>query len=300
MSDHPCHGSVSHRALLTRCLSGTLLLAGAALALAAGPTPQPLPRPPFGTERARALQQEWAKAFGVDAEVTNSLGMRLVLVPGGQFTLGPAGSTYRVTLAKPFYLGATEVTLGQYRHFQKDHRVEGAEDEFNADDRPAAMVSWQDARAFCDWLSARPEEKKAGRVYALPTEAQWEWAARAGTTTSRHFGDSDRGQADHSWYNVTCTPNPKHESKGRGRQPVARLRPNAFGLYDMLGNVWEWCGDRRLDETTGETREPVMRGGSWRSGASHCTSVAHDPGAPAFKADNVGFRVACQVANFRK
>jgi formylglycine-generating enzyme required for sulfatase activity len=149
-------------------------------------------------------------------------------------------------------------------------------------------------------LSERPEEKKAGRVYALPTEAQWEWAARAGTTTARYFGDSDKGQADHSWYNATYTPNPKHESKGRGRQPVAKLKPNAFGLYDMLGNVWEWCADRRLDETTGEAREPVMRGGSWRSGAFHCTVVAYDPGSPSLRADNVGFRVACRIVNFNK
>jgi formylglycine-generating enzyme required for sulfatase activity len=284
--------------MLTRCLVLTVGLAGAGLATA-GDTAPPLPRPPFDAERAKALQEEWAKAFGVAAQVTNDLGMKLVLIPGGQFTMGPNGSTYRVTLARPFYLGATEVTLGQYRRFRAGHRVEGASDEFNADDRPAAMVSWDDARAFCAWLSERPEERKAGRVYALPTEAQWEWAARAGTTTSRYFGDTDKGQADHSWFNSTYTPNPKAEGMGRGRQPVAKLKPNAFGLYDMLGNVWEWCGDRRVDEATGEAREPVMRGGSWRSGAFHCTATAHDPGAPSLKADNIGFRVACQVVKPR-
>jgi formylglycine-generating enzyme required for sulfatase activity len=221
--------------------------------------------------------------------------MKLVLIPGGRFDMGPAGSKRRVTLTKAFYLGATEVTMGQYRRFKPGHKVAGADDEFNEDDRPAAMVSWDDAVAFCKWLSAQPKEKAFGRVYHLPTEAQWEWAARAGTTAARYFGETDKGQAKYSWFNVTYTPNPKHETKGRGRQPVARLAPNAWGLYDMLGNVWEWCADRRGDAKTGEVRDPVMRGGSWRSGASHCTCVAHDPGAPTLKGDNIGFRVVCRV-----
>ena len=205
--------------------------------------------------------------------------------------MGPNGSKYRVTLSKPFYAGVTEVTLGQYRKFRRGHKVEGADDEFNEDDRPAALVSWDDARAFCTWLSAQDEEKKAGRVYALPTEAQWEWAARAGTATSRHFGETDKEQAKFAWFNVTYTPNPKNETKGRGRQAVGKLPPNAWGLHDTLGNVWEWCADRRSDAATGETRDPVMRGGSWRSGAFHCTAVAHDPASPGSRGDNIGFRV---------
>jgi formylglycine-generating enzyme required for sulfatase activity len=275
-----------------------LLLVAAVAAPAAEKTrPQPpaLPQPPFDADRARALQEEWARAFSQPAQLTNSLGMKLSFIPGGQFTLGPNGSTHRVTLSKPYYLGVTEVTLGQYRRFKAGHKVEGAGEEFNAEDRPAAMVSWHDARAFCAWLSEQPQEKEVGRVYSLPTEAQWEWAARAGTTTTRYFGDTDKGQAEHSWFNSTYTPNPKQEDMGRGRQPVAKLKPNAFGLYDMLGNVWEWCDDRREDEATGERRQPIMRGGSWRSGAFHCTAVAHDPADPNLRADNVGFRIACRV-----
>jgi formylglycine-generating enzyme required for sulfatase activity len=268
----------------------TLILA--AILPAAEP---PLPTLPFDAERATSLRQDWAKALGIEPAFTNSIGMRLVLIPGGRFDMGPAGSKYRVALAKVYYLGVTEVTMGQYRCFRAGHAVEGAAVEFNEDDRPAAMVSWDDARAFCAWLSQQPAEKAAGRVYSLPTEAQWEWAARAGTTTARHFGETDKGQAEYSWFNVTYTPNPKTEARGRGRQPVAKLQPNAWGLYDMLGNVWEWCEDRRIDEATGESREPVMRGGSWRSGASHCTAVAHDPGVPGLRADNIGFRVVCRI-----
>jgi formylglycine-generating enzyme required for sulfatase activity len=255
-----------------------------------------LPSVPFTPERAKALRQEWAKHLHADPSFTNNVGIKLVLIPPGRFEMGPNGSKRRVGLAKPFFLGVTEVTLGQYRRLKPGHAVPGAADEFNADDRPAALVSWNEARAFCAWLSEQPTEKATGRVYALPTEAQWEWAARAGTTTSRYFGDTDKGLADYCCFNVTYTPNPKHEVNGRGRQPVGRLRPNAWGLHDMLGNVWEWCEDRRGDEATGERRDPVMRGGSWRSGAFHCTAVAHDPGDPDQRGDNIGFRVACRVA----
>jgi formylglycine-generating enzyme required for sulfatase activity len=251
-----------------------------------------LPRLPFDAAKARMLQEEWARSFDLDAEISASGGMKLVLIPGGRFDMGPSGSTYRVSLAKPYYLSATEITLGQYRKFKPGHTIVGADDEFNAADRPAAMVSWQDARDYCTWLSERPEEKAARRLFALPTEAQWEWGARAGAATSRYFGETAKDQAEHSWFNVTYTPNPKLETKGRGRQPVGKLKPNAFGLHDMLGNVWEWCADRRIDDVTGESRDPVMRGGSWRSGASHCTAVAHDPGAVNLRADNI---VACRI-----
>jgi formylglycine-generating enzyme required for sulfatase activity len=250
---------------------------------------------PFGEEEAKKFQDDYAKVTGLPKEVTNSVGMKLVLIPPGTFEMGPNGSKYRVTLAKPFYCGVTEVTLGQYRKFKTGHQVEGADAEFNEDDRPTAALSWNDARAFCEWLSAQEEEKKAGRAYSLPTEAQWEWAARAGTATARYFGETDKEQAKYSWFNSTYTPNPKTETKGRGRQPVGKLPANAWGLHDTLGNVWEWCADRHSDPATGETRDPVMRGGSWRSGAFHCTAYAHDPAAPGTKADNIGFRAVSTV-----
>ncbi|MFO0823270.1 MAG: formylglycine-generating enzyme family protein [Gemmataceae bacterium] len=256
--------------------------------------PVPTVRYPFDGEVAKKFQDDFAAATGLPKEIAVGE-MKLVLIPAGTFEMGPNGSKHRVTLAKPFYIAVTEVTLGQYRKFKPKHRIEGADDEFNEDDRPAANVSWDDARAFSKWLSDQDDAKKVGREFALPTEAQWEWAARAGTATTRYFGDTDKEQAKYSWFNVTYTPNPKTETKGRGRQPVAKLAPNAWGLNDMLGNVWEWCDDRRVDEATGETRETVMRGGSLRSGAFHCTAVAHDPGSSGMKADNIGFRVVSTV-----
>src|SRR4051794_19816943 len=100
---------------------------------AAGP---PLLSPPFDDKKAAELRRAWAKEFSLDAEFTNSLGMKLVLIPGGRFDMGPNGSKRRVTLTKPYYLGVTEVTLGQYRKYKARHKVADADDEFNADDRP--------------------------------------------------------------------------------------------------------------------------------------------------------------------
>src|SRR5262249_12466884 len=160
----------------------------------------------------------------LETEFSNSIGMKLVLIPGGRFDMGPNGSKHRVILRQAYYLGVTEVTMGQYRRFKAEHKVPDAAADFNKDDVPVAMVSWNDARAFCAWLWEQPAEKNPGRIYSLPTEAQWEWAARAGTTTARYFGESDKGQTEYSWFNSSYTPNPKHESDGRGRQSVAKLK----------------------------------------------------------------------------
>src|SRR5262249_17232942 len=159
-----------------RTLAGGLALA-AALARPAAP---PLPSAPFPAERAASLRAEWAKYLNAAPAFTNGVGMRMVLIPPGPFEMGPSASKPPLSLAKAFARGPTEVTPGQSRRFRPGHAVPGAAAEFNADDRPAAMVSWNDARAFCAWLGDQPAEKAAGRFYALPTEAQWEWAARAG------------------------------------------------------------------------------------------------------------------------
>src|SRR5262245_24395978 len=139
-----------------RALALVFLIAGLA-------APPPLPQSPFPAERASQLRTDWATALQVSPEFTNSIGMKLVLIPPGRFEMGPNGSRRRVTLAKPYYLGVTEVTLGQYRHFKAAHAIAGAEAGFNAPDRPAAMMSWNDARDFCAWLSDRPEEKSMRR-----------------------------------------------------------------------------------------------------------------------------------------
>ena len=118
----------------------------------------------------------------------------------------------------------------------------------------------------------------------------------AGTGSASYFGETDKEQAKFSQSNATYTPNPRTETKGRGRQSVDKLLPNAWGPHCTLGNVWEWCADRQASEGTGEVRDPVTRGTRGGRGAFHCSSAAHGPGASSTKADDIGFRVVCTVS----
>ena len=122
----------------------------------------------------------------------------------------------------PFYLSRCEVTQAEWRAVATGlprvlRPLDPEPSAFHGDDLPVEQVSWEDAMEFCERLS-----RKTRQAYHLPSEAQWEWAARAGTTTTRYFGETDKGQADYSWFNVTYTPNPKKESQGRGRKSESR------------------------------------------------------------------------------
>ena len=137
---------------------------------------------------------------------------------------------HEVTISKPFYIGVTHVTVAQYAQFARDTKRKQNEAKFKqGGDHPAVQVSWDDAEAFCQWLS-----KKSGKTVALPTEAQWEYACRAGTQTRFCFGDKAAPLVDYSWYSV---------NSGGMTHPVAKKKPNAWGLYDMHGNAWHWCAD---------------------------------------------------------
>lgn len=199
-----------------------------------------------------------------------------------------------VTLSRPFYIGATEVTLGQYRRFMPGHRVDGADAEFKEDDRPAAMVSWDDARAFCAWLSDQADEKKEGRTYALPTEAQWEWATRAGSATPVISARRTRIRRSTPGSIRPTLPTRKRRQAAAAGIRWANYPPNAWGLHDTLGNAWKWCADRRTDPATGENRDPVMRGG--HGGPEHSTarrSPMTPPRRPRRR--HTGFRIARTV-----
>ena len=153
-------------------------------------------------------------------------------------------------------------------------------------------MSWDDAVEFCRRLSDLPAEKEAGNVYRLPTEAEWEYACRGGTTTKYSFGDDDSELGDYAWY--------RENSDGK-THPVGSKVPNALGLHDMHGNVWEWCQDWYGDYPSGSVTDPsgatsgssrVLRGGSWDYTAVDCRSAYRGRVSPSYRDYSNGFRVS--------
>ena len=156
---------------------------------------------------------------------------------------------------------------------------------------PVENVSWTDAVEFCRKLSAMPAEKTAGHVYRLPTEAEWEYACRSGTTTAYGFGDDASRLGDYGWFDG---------NSDSSTHPVGEKKPNAWGLYDMHGNVWEWCQDWYGDYPSGSATDPtgatsgsyrVIRGGSWSNDARYCRSAYRSWRTPEARYNNLGFRV---------
>ncbi len=255
---------------------------------------------------------------GPEPLVKNSLGMEFVLIPAGEFMMGtPESETerhddeqqHRVRITKPFYLGKHEVTVGQFRRFvtevgyttepEKDgeggygynateKKSEGRDPKYNwkdtgfaqTEEHPVVNITWNDATAFCQWLS-----RKEGKTYRLPTEAEWEYACRAGTSTKYHFGNDSEMLAQ---YGNVADASAKHtfstgttiaaDDSYTFTAPVGRFKANPFGVHDMHGNLWEWCQDwydkdyyagSSTDDpggpSSGEYR--IVRGGSWNFNA---------------------------------
>jgi uncharacterized protein (TIGR02996 family) len=253
-------------------------------------------------------------------EVINAVGMRLALVPAGSFWMGSSaeepgrhedeGPRHRVRLSRAFYLGVYPVTQEQYGRvlgtnpssFRAGGEGETSVRGLDTSAFPVENVSWHDAVLFCQLLSVLPQEREAGRVYRLPSEAEWEYACRAGTTTLFHFGNSltsDQANIDGN------LPEGK-ASRGvyLARTSAAGSYPgNAFGLCDMHGNVWEWCADW-FDENyyphSPET-DPAgppggtmrsLRGGAWYYPARICRSAYRYRYDPHARHKDFGFRVA--------
>jgi len=245
-------------------------------------------------------------ALAMEKTFTNSLGMEFVLIPAGNFIMGsPPGESYRninevqhkVTISKPFYMQTTEVTLEQWWAIM-GKKFFGARK--GPENMPVVKVSWHDCIEFIDKLNALNEG-----TYRLPTEAEWEYACRAGSSTAYNWGDTiDCEKA--MYHNNTlksgrCVDYVK--SKGLpldSPAPVKSYKPNTWGLYDMHGNVWEWCADwfRDYDKKTvkdpmgpASGTEKVRRGGSWfRYGAS-CRSANRAYGHSSTRYKTTGFRV---------
>ena len=231
--------------------------------------------------------------------ITNSIGIKLVLIPPGKFLMGSPDSDqdagdgekpqHQVTITRPFYLGVYPVTQQEYQ------RAMGSNpSHFKGDpQRPVESVSCNDAVAFCRRLG-----KAEGKKYRLPTEAQWEYACRAGSTTKWCFGDSESQLRDYAWY-LDGTDFTTHT--------VGQKKPNRWGLYDMHGNVCEWCSDRlphRYDSSPASDPEGpssgslrVFRGGSYRSFASDCRSACGYGLSPEKWLIFLGFRVSLVLAH---
>ncbi|MGP0069268.1 MAG: formylglycine-generating enzyme family protein [Isosphaeraceae bacterium] len=249
------------------------------------------------------------------------------LIPAGEFLMGSPDSDkdasddekpqHRVRITQSFYLGMHQVTRGQFGRFVEATRyqTEAEKDgkggygwdassnkwEQNpkftwrsagfeqTDNHPVVNVSWDDASAFCDWLS-----RQEGQPYRLPTEAEWEYACRAGTTTRFSFGDSENLLGQYAWYAANST-NQTH--------PVGEKKPNTFGLHDMHGNVWEWCSDgyeadyykkSPASDPLGSEQAVlrVIRGGSWYNDPQSARSACRDWITPGFRSGSLGFRLA--------
>jgi formylglycine-generating enzyme required for sulfatase activity len=261
----------------------------------------------FNSKEAGRRQDETAKALGVPKETDLNLGnkvtMKLVLIPSGKFMMGSPkdekgrkddeGPQHEVTISKPFYMGIYPVTQEQYQQVmgKNPSDFEGASD-------PVEQVSWNDAVAFCKTLT-----KKTGKVVLLPTEAQWEWACRAGTTTPFNTGNTI--STDEANYDGNSVYGDGKKGGYHARTiPVGSFKPNAFGLYDMHGNVWQWCSDwydkdyYSANRNGRDSQGPkeglcrVLRGGGWYNPPVYCRSASRDWTVPAEHNSLIGFRVA--------
>ena len=264
----------------------------------------------------------------------------MIYLPGGTFQMGDEGSRDSEKPVHPvrldaFAIGRTPVTIGEYLRFCQDtsthwpawledeskYHIESGSDGYYRDrgvsrearDLPIVGVSWEDAQAYCAWLG-----EQTGEVYSLPTEAQWEYACRAGSQTLYCFGDDEKELGEYAWYAANAGGRP---------HPVGRKKPNAWGLADMHGNVWEWVTDwyskdyyeqltssarnaaSKHEQTASERKQPASknpagpesgpsraaRGGSWHRGADGCRSACRGGGVPGVRRDNLGFRLSRKV-----
>jgi sulfatase modifying factor 1 len=260
---------------------------------------------------AQVPNSDAVKRAVASGEITNSIGMKLVPIPAGKFQMGsPSGDDqayddekpqHEVEIRNAFHLGKYEVSRGQFRRFVEDTtyktEAEKASEERTwrnpgyfqqTDEHPVVYVTWKDAKAFCKWLS-----DKEGKQYGLPTEAQWEYSCRAKTTTRFHSGDGNDSLKRVARFGLEAA---------NGTAPVGQYQPNAFGLHDMHGNVWEWCEDWSDEKyyQNSPAQDPqgpsagslrVIRGGSVNCSPCRCRAADRSRYEPAFRFYDVGFRV---------
>jgi formylglycine-generating enzyme len=232
----------------------------------------------------------------------NGLNLPFVWIPPGDFTMGSPKTEkgrfededqVQVTLTTGFWLGQHEVTQAEWRRVMHSTPWSGKAYVSEGNDYPATYVSWNDALKFCEQLTVT--ERSEGRLpegwrYTLPTEAQWEYACRGGTKSRFSFGSDDSRLEDYAWF----------DKNAGSAHLVGQKQSNPFGLYDMHGNVWEWCCDYYAKKLAGGTdpqgpsagSDRVRRGGGWDFAAGGCRSAGRDWGTPSQQDFYLGFRTA--------
>lgn len=254
--------------------------------------------------------------------ITNSIGMELVLIPRGKFLMGSPRNEpgrlsieeqHEVEIARPFYLGIYEVTQKEYLEVMganpSDFSATGAaRDRVKGQDTsffPVEQVTWHQAREFCERLSARPEEKRQGRTYRLPTEAEWEYACRGSQATPAAYATGPQLVSNQANFNGAlpggAVPGPFLARPTR----VGSFPPNRFGLYDMHGNVAEWCADWHDPDCAldpgkqqifrPENKSRAVRGGSWASTARGCRCAHRSGILPEDSSPYTGFRILLET-----
>ncbi len=232
-------------------------------------------------------------------QITNSIGMKLVLIHAGSFTMGSPVSEsgrqdneipHEVTISRSYYLCIYEVTSEQFKEV-----IGWSPSQFRGNQLPVSDVSWKDAMQFCKKLSLLPDEKKEGRAYRLPTEAEWEYACRATSTTSFCCGETPEELGNHAWVDEGPRSSP---------HPVGTKKPNRWGLYDMHGNVSEWCQDLHGEYADYAVTDPrgfgsgwgrVYRGGGFCRSAEYCRSASRAGSKESDSDWDLGFRIALSL-----
>jgi formylglycine-generating enzyme required for sulfatase activity len=224
--------------------------------------------------------------------------MEFVLIPSGTFMMGSPDldsqadgdekPAHQVTISEPFYMGKYEVTQAQWKAVMGNNpsRLK------DKPEHPVENVSWDDVQAFIKKLNAQGD----GVSCRLPTEAQWEYAARAGKQSVYSFGDDPAKLGEYAWYD---------QNSGNETHPIGTRKPNAWDLYDMYGNVWEWIEDGKRTYAKNAVTDPngptdtgadrVIRGGSWDAAARVARSAYRDADLPGYRRDYLGFR--CQSSS---
>ena len=273
------------------------------------------PKPPVALKSEEALV-EVATPDGIKPArityFTNSVGMKFVRIEPGTFTMGLTEAqarrlgmhkllAHRVTITRAFLMAAFETTNKQYELFDSSRAKKRPDYQTgkDGDDHPVEPVKWREAVDFCRWLS-----EKEGRLYRLPTEAEWEYACKAGSSTRLPWGDASWDCNKANVGGLKKNHETWLEDGFMYTAPVGVYPPNAWGLYDMIGNTWEWCNDWYERYTAAPATDPqgpatghmrVYKGGNWTTRTRDINSAIRDGDDPADIPDTRGFRIVCEI-----